>query len=83
VSAVIDRCFEDDDGTLWVVDYKTAAQAVGDDRIETYVAKGIERYRDQLAVYARLLAEVRGGGRIRTALYFADADRLEEIETDA
>ncbi len=78
VSALIDRCFEEGDGTLWVVDYKTAAQALAGDPLETFIQTARARYRGQLELYARLLQAQRGAQGVRAALYFPDADRLIE-----
>jgi ATP-dependent helicase/nuclease subunit A len=68
VSAIIDRCFEDD-GQLWVIDYKTGAGPA---------AEAVERYRGQLRHYAELLGALRGRPA-RCALFLADSGRLEEI----
>jgi ATP-dependent exoDNAse (exonuclease V) beta subunit len=83
LSAVIDRCFEDDDGTLWVVDYKTSVQPVSAAQIEAYVARGTGHYRVQVEQYVQLFGLLRPGSRVRGALYFAEADRLVEIEATA
>ncbi|MGQ0696765.1 MAG: UvrD-helicase domain-containing protein [Panacagrimonas sp.] len=80
ISAVIDRCFEDEDGLLWVIDYKTSARAVPVEQIESYIALGAEKYRGQIEQYASLLAGMRPDRRIRGALYFAEADRLLTID---
>lgn len=79
VAAVIDRCFEDEDGTLWIIDYKTAARPIETAQVAAYVAEGVERYRSQLRAYFGLLRELRPGKILRTGLYFAEADRFEEI----
>lgn len=79
ISAVIDRCFEDDDGILWVIDYKTRSQDLEPERQEAYVAAGTERYRSQVQSYVELMAALRPDRRIRGALYFVDADRLVEL----
>ncbi|MGQ0620217.1 MAG: UvrD-helicase domain-containing protein [Panacagrimonas sp.] len=76
ISAVIDRCFEDEDGVLWVIDYKTSARPIDAAFVESYVAEGVEKYRHQVGEYVRLLAGLRPGREIRGALYFAEADRL-------
>lgn len=79
ISAVIDRCFEDEQGCLWVVDYKTRAEAVLPLEAETYVERGTERYRAQVLQYVELMRELRPDRRVRGALYFADVDQLIEI----
>ncbi|MGQ0529612.1 MAG: UvrD-helicase domain-containing protein [Panacagrimonas sp.] len=83
ISAVIDRCFEDADGALWVIDYKTSAQTVPSAQIETYITQASEKYRAQITQYASLLAALRPDRPVRAALYFADADRLVEMRQDA
>jgi ATP-dependent helicase/nuclease subunit A len=79
VSAVIDRCFEDEQGVLWVIDYKTRGQPVEAAQLEGYVAASVEKYRPQVAQYVDLLGVLRPGREIRGALYFADADRLLRV----
>lgn len=68
VSAVIDRCFEDGD-SLWVIDYKTGARS----------DEGAAQYARQLQEYARLMAELRPGKAICTAIYWAREVRLEPL----
>jgi hypothetical protein len=75
---VIDRCFEDGDGTLWVIDYKAAARPLAAEALESYVANGVVHYEAQLREYASLLGELRGKPA-RAALYFPEADRLAEL----
>ena len=79
ISAVIDRCFEDDDGQLWVIDYKTSAQPLAADRHADYVAQASAAYRAQVQEYVRLMAALRPSHEVRGALYFAEADRLVEV----
>ncbi|MGH6628882.1 MAG: PD-(D/E)XK nuclease family protein, partial [Burkholderiales bacterium] len=83
ISASIDRCFEEADGTLWVVDYKTAGRALEGAALEAYLQIATERYREQLTLYARLLQLQRPEKAVRAALYFADADRLAELPVTA
>lgn len=78
VSAVIDRCFEDADGTLWIIDYKAAARPVEPPMLDAYVAQAAQRYASQLAVYVRLLGGLMPGRTIRAALYFAETAQLLE-----
>lgn len=81
MSAVIDRCFEDDrePGLLWVIDYKTSARPVPPELLEGYVAQGLEKYRAQIEAYVGLLSVLNPGKRVRGALYFVDADRLATV----
>ncbi|MGH8518960.1 MAG: PD-(D/E)XK nuclease family protein, partial [Panacagrimonas sp.] len=79
ISAVIDRCFEDEQGQLWVVDYKTRADAMTPTEHGDYVVRGAERYRAQVTQYVDLMRALRPDRAVRGALYFVDADRLVEI----
>lgn len=79
ISAVIDRCFEDEQGRLWVVDYKTRAEALDGADSEAYVVARTEHYRAQITQYVELLRALRPGRDVRGALYFVDVDRLVEI----
>ena len=83
VAAVIDRCFEDEDGTLWIVDYKAAARPLATEAAAAYMETVSARYREQLRQYAGLLAELRPGARIRTALYLPEPGRLLELDGTA
>jgi ATP-dependent helicase/nuclease subunit A len=69
VAAIIDRCFEDN-GQLWVIDYKTSSEPAAD---------AIAHYRTQLQHYAALLGALRGRP-VRSALFLADSGRLVEID---
>ncbi len=64
---VIDRTFVDEAGVRWIVDYKTGSHAGGS--METFLASEKRRYEEQLARYARLMAQ-RDGLPIRLGLYF-------------
>lgn len=79
ISAVIDRCFEDEQGQLWVVDYKTRAEPIASDAIDAYVEAGTRHYQSQVAQYVELLGNLRPGRTVRGALYFVEADRLVEL----
>ena len=73
---VLDRTFVDN-GTRWIIDYKTSSHSGGD--LEGFLENEIQRYREQLQGYSRAiaLAETRP---IKTALYFPLLDRLCVIE---
>jgi ATP-dependent helicase/nuclease subunit A len=75
-SVVIDRCFIDEHGTRWVIDYKTSAHEGGG--LEEFLDQELERYRAQLATYRDL---ARGLGRepVRAALYFPLLGALREL----
>jgi ATP-dependent exoDNAse (exonuclease V) beta subunit len=78
VSAIIDRCFQDENGVFWVIDYKTTAQAVLASERDNYLAEASLRYRPQLENYVSLLKESTGG-EVRAALYFPDPDVLRAL----
>lgn len=67
VEGVVDRCFVDDAGVLWIIDYKAGRHEGGD--LDAFLDREQERYRGQLERYARLLA-ARHDGPTRLGLYF-------------
>ncbi len=80
LAAVIDRCFEDDEGSLWIIDYKAAAHTLAPAAVDAYVEGVRARYREQLSQYRDLLQRLRPGRRVRTALYLPEPGMLLEIE---
>jgi ATP-dependent exoDNAse (exonuclease V) beta subunit len=68
VSAVIDRTFVDEDGTRWIIDYKTGTHEGGDR--EAFLDREVLRYRAQMQRYARLLRAMEGGKPLRLGLFF-------------
>lgn len=77
VSVVIDRVRIDDDGTHWIVDYKTSTHEGGD--LAGFLDQEAERYTPQLDRYARIYAAYSGVERLRTALYFPLMQQFREI----
>ena len=75
VNLVLDRTFVEN-GTRWIVDYKTGVHAGGD--LEGFLESEADRYRPQLERYrqAMALTETRP---IRIALYFPLLDRFKEL----
>jgi len=67
VRAVFDRSFIDEQGTRWVIDYKTSGHSGGGR--EQFLDLQVERYRAQLERYA-VLARRLGPEPVRVALYF-------------
>lgn len=66
VNIAIDRSFIDN-GVRWVIDYKTGIhEGAGRD---AFLDREVERYRDQLSRYARLVGAM-GPEPVRCALYF-------------
>jgi ATP-dependent exoDNAse (exonuclease V) beta subunit len=69
VTRQIDRCFLDDQGVRWIVDFKISPHDEGD--IASYLDAQTERYRSQLEDYARLLARLHPEDRAqRVGLYY-------------
>lgn len=66
-SVVVDRSFVDEEGTRWVIDFKTSTHEGGG--LEEFIAQQLERYRGQLTTYATL-ARGLGPEPVRAALYF-------------
>jgi hypothetical protein len=66
-SVKIDRSFVDEEGTRWVIDFKTSTHEGGD--LDSFLAQELQRYRSQLEGYAGLTATL-GPEPVRAALYF-------------
>lgn len=64
---IIDRTFVDE-GTRWIVDYKTGAHAGGG--LDVFLDREIDRYRDQLETYARLMQQIDPAHPVRVGLWF-------------
>jgi ATP-dependent exoDNAse (exonuclease V) beta subunit len=67
VSGTIDRSFRDEDGRLWVIDFKVSEHLGGD--LQTFLTAEQQRYRQQMENYAALLSRLTPGP-IRLGLYF-------------
>ena len=83
--AVIVRVIRDDDGVLWVVDYKTSSHEGGD--IEAFFENELARYNEQLRRYQRLLmlwyrSQGRAEEAVRRALFFPNYARLQRYADD-
>ncbi|MEJ2515826.1 MAG: UvrD-helicase domain-containing protein [Gammaproteobacteria bacterium] len=67
VQGVVDRCFVDESGTLWIVDFKVGRhEGAG---LEAFLDRERERYRAQLERYATLAGPGHEGA-VRLGLYF-------------
>jgi ATP-dependent exoDNAse (exonuclease V) beta subunit len=67
ISIVIDRTFVDEQGTRWIIDYKTSShEGTG---LDEFLDREQERYRAQLETYAALVREL-GPEPVSVALYF-------------
>jgi hypothetical protein len=81
-NVVIDRSFVDQDGTRWVIDFKTSRHEGGG--LETFLKQEIDRYRPQLETYMALargmeLARGKGTAPVRAGLYFPLLDVFREL----
>jgi ATP-dependent helicase/nuclease subunit A len=76
VNAVIDRSFIDQDGTRWIIDYKSGYHEGGD--LEHFFQEEAARYQEQLNVYRRLFEQLEDRP-VRTALFLPRHGRLQEL----
>jgi hypothetical protein len=75
-NVVIDRCFIDDAGIRWIIDYKTGRHAGGG--LEAFVTREMERYAPQLRLYLAL-AEGLGPEPTRAGIYFPWLGEFREL----
>ena len=75
-SVVIDRCFVDESGTRWVIDYKTSRHQGAD--LPGFLEQEMQRYRPQLQTYA-VLAAALGPQPVRAGLYFPLLGAFREL----
>lgn len=75
VNAVVDRTFVAD-GTRWIIDYKSGGHEGG--RLDAFLDREVERYRDQLEGYRALFSQM-GETGARAALYFPRLAAWREI----
>jgi ATP-dependent exoDNAse (exonuclease V) beta subunit len=78
VHLAIDRTFVDADGVRWVVDFKSGIHEGGD--LEGFLAREAERYRTQLARYARAMRRREPDREVRAALYFPLLDAWRPVD---
>lgn len=76
----VDRSFVAPDGHRWIIDFKFAEPAPGDN-VDAWVRAQAENYRLQLRQYATRLASLDGRpiSAVRAALYFPWLDRMHEV----
>ncbi len=67
VNVVLDRTFIDEEGTRWIIDYKTSRHEGGD--LDDFLDMQHQRYQRQLERYARLMHNMEERP-IRVGLYF-------------
>jgi ATP-dependent helicase/nuclease subunit A len=81
ISGTVDRLFRDEQGKLWIVDFKTSEHEGG--QLEKFLDEQQRRYRAQMESYAALLARSHPGP-VWLGLYFPLLDawrewRFEEV----
>jgi ATP-dependent exoDNAse (exonuclease V) beta subunit len=77
VEGFVDLAFEDDEGRLVVVDYKTDAVSAADE-----VDAAVDRYQVQIGAYALALEAATGRAVVEGWLVFAGADGADERQVD-
>jgi ATP-dependent helicase/nuclease subunit A len=75
-SVVIDRCFVDESGTRWVIDYKTSRHQGAN--LAGFLEQEMQRYRAQLETYAALALAL-GPEPVRAGLYFPLLGTFREL----
>ncbi|MBV9765284.1 MAG: PD-(D/E)XK nuclease family protein, partial [Acidobacteriaceae bacterium] len=81
ISGTVDRLFRDEQGRLWIIDFKTGEHK---GRLETFLSEEQRRYREQLENYGVLMSRLEKGP-IWLGLYFPllDAWREWQLEEEA
>lgn len=79
-TAVMDRTFIDNDGTRWIIDYKTGGHEGGDSK--AFLASERARYTPQLMRYANLMKQREPETPIRVALYYPLLDAFVDWEPE-
>jgi ATP-dependent helicase/nuclease subunit A len=77
IHGTIDRTFRDEQGRLWIIDFKTSAHSGG--RVNDFINEEQRRYQVQLENYATLLSRIEPGP-IWLGLYFPLLDGWREWE---
>ncbi len=78
--AVVDRTFIEEDGTRWIIDYKSS-EPQGEDT-GAFMEGEMERYRAQLSAYASLFRQMEPARPLRAGLYFPLMDGWREVPLD-
>jgi len=79
ISNKIDRTFVDQDGTRWIIDYKTSRHEEED--VDAFLDQQQERYREQLEKYGALM-ELQDDKPVKLGLYFPLLQGWREWEYD-
>lgn len=80
ISGAVDRMFRDEQGSFWIIDYKTSEHQGG--KLEKFLDEEQRRYRAQLENYALLMSRI-VGGPISLGLYFPLLDAWREWQFEA
>ncbi|HSU33332.1 MAG TPA: UvrD-helicase domain-containing protein [Bryobacteraceae bacterium] len=75
IAGTVDRVFRDDDGRLWIVDFKTSEHQGAD--LQGFVDREQARYTPQLQNYGTLVSQLKSGP-IYLGLYFPLLDEWRE-----
>lgn len=75
-NVILDRTFVDEDGTRWIIDYKSGITA---GNVEDFLGQEVERYREQLAQYKAVVSGM-DSRPIRTAIYFPMFPAWREVQ---
>ena len=73
----IDRVFTTQQGTTWLVDYKTSEPEAGQS-LQDFLDQELEQYQAQLSLYQRALQSA-GFGKVKKALYFPMITHWQEL----
>jgi ATP-dependent exoDNAse (exonuclease V) beta subunit len=77
INSIIDRSFVDDHGIRWIVDFKTSSHEGGGR--EAFLQSEVERYRQQMDRYAKLMRAWKPQEPVKTALYFPLLGEWREV----
>jgi ATP-dependent exoDNAse (exonuclease V) beta subunit len=76
-TGVMDRTFVDEEGTRWIVDFKTTTHEGGG--LDAFLHEQAERHRPQLARYAQLMRLREPARPVKAALYYPLLGRFCEV----
>jgi ATP-dependent exoDNAse (exonuclease V) beta subunit len=77
ITSIIDRSFVDTQGTRWIIDFKTSSHEGGGR--EAFLQSEVERYRQQMDRYAKLMRAWKPQESVKTALYFPLMGEWREV----
>jgi ATP-dependent helicase/nuclease subunit A len=80
VAVILDRVRIDDDGTHWIIDYKTSSHEGGN--LQGFLQVESDRYKPQLKKYASIYSNW-AGVEVKCALYFPLLTSFIEVALDA